>query len=385
MRLQQTLEKYLPLIGHMLVPAILFAAGLFCFLLQDGFNFDTAQIFHWGFYIISFISLIILLNFNRGRPLFFMMVIFLSYLLLNYLKNRFGADFKTTVWYQNLNVLTPINLIIFYGYFVRRFFGRPSLFILLALSVEYTLGEFLGRQGYNLSFYWQGYNITSLLFFCVLGIWAFINSVKQGKLFDYSVLFAGISLGMGFYFSETASGVSLFFFISQLIMAIYLIYTLTYCYFYDELTGVYSRNSYLIQSKHFPLKYSLTIVSIDNYDKLSSVIGASNLNTITMMLSSIIEDMVGEDSIYRYSNDEFIIIYKKLDKKEAFTKAEEIRRAIAGINFEYSPGKKPLKLTVSCSVAEKKRSDSGAVEVLMRADKAMRQTLRFSHNVTSQG
>lgn len=385
MRLQQTLEKYLPLISAMMFPASLFAVGLFCFLIKGNFEFDTAKIFHICFYIINFLSLVILLNFNRGRPLFFMTVIFISYVLLNYLKNKYGTDFKTTIWYQNLSILIPANLIFFYGYFIRRFFCRHSLFILLGLSAEYSIGEFLGRQGYNLCFYWQGYNIISILLFCFLSLWSFINSVKKGKLFDYSVLFSGLSVGLGFYFSNISSGLSMFFFIAQLIMSVYLIYNLTYCHFYDDLTGVYSRNSYLMQSKHFPLKYSLIIVSIDNYNKLSAVIGRNNLNIITTMLTSILEELSAEDSIYRYNDDEFIIICKKLDKKEAFSKAETIRRTIAGINFEYLPDKKPLKLTVSCSVAEKKRSDSGAVEVLLRADKAMRKTLKFSHNVTSQG
>ena len=160
---------------------------------------------------------------------------------------------------------------------------------------------------------------------------------------------------------------------------------MVYNHYYDELTGFYGRNSYLLQSKHFPLKYSLGIVCIDNYDKLLTTIGRRRLNLVVGMLAGVLEEMNPDEHIYRYTEDEFIIMYKKLDKKEAFARLDDIRRTIAGLEFIYNPAQKALKLTVSCSVAEKKRSDSGAVEVLLRADKAMRNTLKFSHNVTSQG
>ena len=160
---------------------------------------------------------------------------------------------------------------------------------------------------------------------------------------------------------------------------------MVYNHYYDELTGFYSRNSYLMQAKNFPLKYSLGLVCIDSFDKLSETIGRKKADTVVGMIASVLEGEVQDDNIYRYAADQFIIIYKKLDKKETFAQLENIRRTIAGLSFEYSPKQRPLKLTVSCSVSEKKRSDAGAIEVLMRADKAMRKTLKFSHNVTSQG
>ena len=384
MRLHQTLEKYLPLIGNMLFPAFIFSFGLFAFLSQGEFEFSTASVFHWSFYALSLAALVILLNFNQSRPLFFMITVFLGYLFLNYLKSRFGQEIKTTVWYDNLSVIIPTNLLFFYYYQQKRFFCYQSIVILIILALEYTIGEFLGRYGWSLAFYYAEYNIVAILLFGTLVIISFIKAVKKGKLFDYSILFASLSVALGCYYCDTPSGVSIFFFMAQLILLIYLVYNLVYCHYYDELTGTYSRNSYLLQSKHFPLKYSLNIISIDNYDKLAVSIGRRHLDTITVMISEIIDEMIQEDVCYRYQADEFIIIYKKFDEKEAFAKSEEIRRKIAGLSFAYSTQAKPIKLTVSGSVAEKKRSDIGAVEVLRRAEEAMRKTLKFSHNVTSR-
>lgn len=385
MRLQQTLEKYLPLIGNMLAPAFIFAGGLFCFLLYGSFDFSISLTFHWAYYSLCLLSLIILLNFNQSRPLFFLSAICLSYILINYLKNRFGAEFSQTVWFNNLIVLLPWNLLAFYLYPGRRFLSRRSLIFLLSIMAEYAAAEFLGRYQISLSLVWHGVNLMAACGFVVLISWALVYSVKAGKLYDYSILFASICISLGLYFASSAAGLSLFFFMAQLIVTINIIYSLVYNHYYDEMTGVYSRNSYLMQSKHFPLKYSLGIVSIDNYDKLAETIGAKRQKILTALVAEVLQELAAEDAVYRYAPEQFIIIYKKFDKKEAFAHLENIRRTIASLSFACSTAQKPLKLTVSCSVSEKKRSDAGAVEVLLRADKAMRKTLKFSHNVTSQG
>ena len=385
MRLQQTLERYLPLIGNMLFPAAVFAAGLLYFLSVGSFSFSSALFFHYAFYALSLVNILILLNFNRGRFLFFIVTTVLAYVLINYLKHRFGAGFSATFWYRGLEVLTPLNLLVFYRFNHRRFFGRWSLLMLVCLIIQYTAVEFLGRAGINPAVSWNNINIPAAFLFILLIVWAFVAAVKDGRLADYGILFAGLGVGAGFYWSAEPSGLSLFFCLAQFILSVCLIYDLVYNHYYDELTGFYGRNSYLLQSKHFPLKYSLGIVCIDNYDKLLTTIGRRRLNLVVGMVAGVLEEMNPEEHIYRYTEDEFIIMYKKLDKKEAFARLDDIRRTIAGLEFIYNPAQKALKLTVSCSVAEKKRSDSGAVEVLMRADKAMRNTLKFSHNVTSQG
>ena len=385
MRLQQVLEKYIPLIANMLVPASIFAEGLLSFLSMGGFSFETASIFHWAFYILSVLNLLILLNFIRGRLLFFMSVTVLAYILINYMKQRFGSGFSSEFWFWGIEVLTPLNLLVFYLFYDRRFLGKQSLFLLVGIVLQWMLLEFLGRGGFKPLLVWQGINLPSFFLFGVLVAWSLVYAVKDGRLEDYGVLFASLSIGCGFFYAAQASAVSLFFCMAQLMLGISMVYTLAYNHYYDDLTGFLSRNSYLLQSKRFPLKYSLGIICIDNYEKLALTLVRKKINTVVLMLSAILEDLNPEGQIYRYAADEFIVLYKKLDKKEAFALLDNIRRTVAGVSFEYVARKNPVKLTISCSVAEKKRSDSGAVEVLMRADKALRQTLKFSHNVTSQG
>ncbi len=385
MRLHQTLEKYLPLIGNMLIPAALFAYVLFSYLLQDEFIYDSSLTYHWLFFSLSSVNFIVLLYFNQGRLLFFNTVIVLGYILLNHLKILFGSEYADTPWFENLVFFLFLDMLIFYRVHSRKFLGKTSLLMLVVIILEYTLSEQLSRYGWGISFYYYGIDIYPTILALAVCFMSLYYAIRDGKLTDYNIFFASLCVFCGIAYSENHYGLSLFFALSQIIIGIDIIYNLVYHHYYDGTTELYSRKSYQHQSEHFPQKYCLGIISIDAYDKLQSNLGRKSANSVVKMLARIIAQNNPDDTVYRYDDDEFVVLYKTLDKKETFSRLDEIRRLIAGLSFEYSTSQKPLKLTVSCSVAEKKRSDFNAAEVLARADAAMRKTLKFSHNVTSQG
>ena len=126
------------------------------------------------------------------------------------------------------------------------------------------------------------------------------------------------------------------------------------------------------------------MVSIDGYDEMKNMFGKKDRDIlIKMMVGKIIEE-AGDENLYRYSNSEFIIIYKNESKKESFEHLEQIRRAIASAEFVLNNRKKSIKLTVSTCVSEKKRSDANAIEVLYRIHKTLQKANEFSHNISSQ-
>ena len=102
------------------------------------------------------------------------------------------------------------------------------------------------------------------------------------------------------------------------------------------------------------------------------------------MITMRLQDTETENPIYRYSEDEFVIIFKNEDKKESFERLENIRRAVASAEFMLGKRQKGLKLTVSCCVSEKKRSDDNSIEVLIRTRKALQKAYQFTQNVTSK-
>ncbi len=385
MRIQQILEKYVPLISNMLAPAMIYAAVLLSFLVYGNFDNQINTIFHVSFYILSILAFLILLNFNINRHMFLVITNIMCYVFINYIKREYGEAFNYTAWFNYLTILFPLNLIIFYIYGRFRFMSSKSIQLIMLILLQYGIIEELVKYNINLSFFVYGINVVAVVFYLVFFTIFLIRSISVNNLFNYSTLYSVIASASGFYFANNASALSSFFFVSQLIIFIDLVFTLTYNHFYDETTGFYSRNSYLIKSKHFPFKYNLGIINIDNYDKLLKTFGYRKQRILTNLVAEVVQEFTSEETVFRYAPDQFVVLYKDKDNKEAFKHIDNIRRIIAGISFSCAPKQQPIKITVSCSLAEKKRSDAGALEVLMRADKAMRNTLKFTHNVTSKG
>jgi len=88
--------------------------------------------------------------------------------------------------------------------------------------------------------------------------------------------------------------------------------------------------------------------------------------------------------LYRCTPDEFIIIFPNAEKGTSFQRVDEIRRQIAASEFILNRIKRPLKITVSCSVAEKKRSDGNIGDVFIRAHRVLQKTYKFTQNITSR-
>ena len=78
------------------------------------------------------------------------------------------------------------------------------------------------------------------------------------------------------------------------------------------------------------------------------------------------------------------LIFKNEDKNAAYNQMEQIRRSVASAEFMLAKSPKAVKLTISGSVSEKKRSDANAMEVLSRVHKTLQKTSAFSFNITSK-
>lgn len=381
-------EKIIPLIANMLIPAAFFGFALLWFYLGAPFENDTSVGMHIFFYILSFLCTIILLYFNLNKSLFILLSIVVSYVLINLLKKIGTETYVATAAYQNLSFFLPLNLLFFYFWPNHRFFSKNTLYLLLAFFAEFALAEHLSRADIVLNIINQAaessFNPLSFCLFFIFSCFTFTNAVRHGDIWNYNAFFIGLFCSCGLYYSSAPSGLTVFFLgaiICLLLSITQNIYIETY---HDPLTGLYSRNSFIIHVKKLPVKYSFGIVSIDDYDKLADNFGKTTQNTLIKLITSKILEHEKEEIIYRYSNDEFVIIYKNLDRNETFERIETIRRSIASALFEYSPHKKALKLTISGAVSEKKRQDLSAFEVLVRARKTLQKTRSFSHNVTSK-
>lgn len=386
MKYAAQIEKIVPLITPVFIPALIFAAALFGFYLYAPLTTAANLTFHVLFYMTGFACFMILLYFNRRKPVFFMLCAAVSYILINIIKNKYGTDYFSEPAYQNLCIFIPLNLALFYFWPPQRLLTRTNVWLLLIIFCQYALGEQLSRTGISLNAGSGAAPLSGMAvwLFGAVVLAMFIQTALSGSILDYALFFSALSISFGFYYSDSPTALTLLFGAAMLSLLIAISQNLYFETYRDPLTGLHSRNAYILHTRDFPLKYSIGIVTIDDFDKLRFRFGNHRQNQLTKLIAARILEYEKPDCVYRYSADEFVIVFKSLDKNESFERLETVRRAIASAAFILNPRRPALKLTVSAAVSEKKRSDANSFEVLVRAHKALDKTRSFSHNMTSK-
>ncbi len=379
------LEKKLELLKNSFIPAGIFAASILSFFIMGKLEPNSLLTLHFCIYALSALSIIVLLYFNQSSPLFFVITITLSYLFINGLKINLEQTYIESNLFLYLSVLVPFNFLIFYFLPERPFLNIRNVFLLLLIFAEIALAEKLREINFvPFSPSESGLSFLSLGLFAACFIVFFATSIVNGKIYSASLFFAALNVFFGFYYSANVNAITFFFAAAALTVFIGIIQNTYQAVYKDPLTNLYNRNSYIIHAKDFPLKYSIGIIAIDDYDKLFKAFRRLGLNSLVKMISLKINEAQTDSPVYRYSDDEFVVVFKNKDKNESFEELEKIRRSIAAAEFIISKLKKPVKLTVSAGVSEKKRSDANSIEVLTRAHKALQKTYKFTQNVTTK-
>ena len=382
------LEKIIPLIHNMLIPSFIFGFSLIYFYYIEEIPLTSRLTLHHTYFALSCLSLLILAYFKKGISVFFILSSLLCYIFINYLKNTYSVDFRETTDFINLCFFIPLNLFVFYYWSQKELNTRINLYFFIFLLAEISAMEYLHR--YNIPLNFSPFStpssltfISSVMFALIL-LTFFITCINSGKVLDYAYLFVSGEILLGLYYADSSSALTIFFSASSLTIFIAsseYIYADTYK---DERTGFSSQKAFMLQHKNFPLKYSIGVVKIDNYTNFKIAFRKRGLNKLLKMIAQRINSCEIDANIYRYHEDELIIIFKNIGKNDAYTQMEQIRRSIASASFMLSNFRKPIKLTITASVSEKKRSDATALEALERTYKTLQETIKFSQNVTSK-
>lgn len=382
--------KYImPLMRNSFLPSLLLCSALGCFFIFAPFSDKVLNLLHLGFFLIIFTEVFILIYYNQNRPLFFILLLALSYLFINYFKYQHGIIYYTSSDYLNLTFFSAVGFLYFYFQPNRPFASTESLKFLLVILIGFSVSEFLSKYEISLNYNFiicNGCGLQSIGFglFIISLLVMLVHSSIKDDILSTALFFATISIFLGFYFSAKPSSFTIFFINSALTACLGLIHSLYYSQHKDAISGLDNANGFIIASAKFPLKYGLGIISIDDYSHLSQVFKKSGINEIVLMIIKKIRQTEPEALLYRYSPDEFIIIFPQAEKGTSFTRLDNIRRQIAAAEFMLSKRRKPLKITVSCSIAEKKRSDANVFEVFLRARKILQKTYKFTQNITSK-
>jgi len=378
----------LPQIQNSLLPALIFACAFLGYFLYGEIPFSILKDLHIIFWSLNISSIVILLYFNRRKPLFFSITIMLSYIIINRLKHQYSLDFLSTTDYINLCFFVPLNLTLFYFLPDYKILHKHNIYWLIFLFVQLSICEHLNTLNINLSFNSSvdsiNLNSLSVILFILFLICAFIKSCQTGYINDTALFFSGLNIFAGFYYSASSTALCIFFTAATITSFVSLIKNINYSLYYDYLTGLSNRRSYLEESQKFPLKYSLSVICIDNYTHLYKILGTIKMQKLIKMLTNRLSELEINNPIYRYSQDEFIIVFKNDNLKQSFEKLDNIRREIAASEFMFSHKRKGIKITISGCVSEKKRSDANANEVLHRARNTLQKTYQFTQNLISK-
>lgn len=389
LRFFKHLNLIMPQIHNSLFPALIFAYAFLGYFLYGEISPLARSNLHILFWTANAVCLGVLVYFNRRKPLFIMLTTTFAYIIINRLKHHYSLDYLSTPAYINLCFFVPINLAVFYFLPDRRLLGNlQTAWGLLFLFLELAAAEYLNAEDITISFNSDadGINLNSLsvLLFLLLLVSAFIRCSLTGNFEDTALFFGCLNVCAGFYYSAGSTALTIFFAAAAVTICWGTIVHINDTLQHDSLTGLSSRRQYLKESAAFPLKYSLSIVCLDNYPHLIKALGRLKAQKLLKMLAMRLSELEPENPLYRYSSDEFILIFKNDNLKQSYEKLDNIRREIAASEFMLSPRAKGLKITISGCVSEKKRSDANATEVLLRARRTLQKTYQFTQNLISK-
>jgi diguanylate cyclase (GGDEF)-like protein len=146
----------------------------------------------------------------------------------------------------------------------------------------------------------------------------------------------------------------------------------------DEVTGAYNRRylDRLLADQYggaAPGKpFALVMMDVDRFREINEAHGHEVGNKLLARLVEAIKAVLKpSDALARYGGDEFTLLMPETSLSEAAARAEDIRRAVAGLSVRIAPVERNLAVTVSQGVAAYPES-RGELEALKQAaDRAL--------------
>lgn len=374
------LHKIIASIKSSYIPALILGFGVCYHYMQQ--PLEETALWQVLFYISVFCGTVFLLVVNQRKPAFFLLWLLAAYISLCHILRGESVDYHEQTGYILLLLLTPLNVVWFGRIGDGKLLTGKNFKLLLLILMQAFIAEQIVRFKIVISPPWILY-VGCFLWLLTL-IYLLLHISLSPDIKSTAVVYGLIAMFMGINYVDQPMSFTMFFAVSALILTTSAIVAYVYACFRDPMTGVFSRKSYYRQSlKSFPLKYSLGVICVDNYDKLFKAFGREKTDKLMMMIVNMVRSAFPEALLYRFDQDELVMIFKNEDIKQSYEYLENVRRSIAGAVFVLAKDVK-LKLTISAGVSEKKRSDVDAEAVLQRTREAVQRAYKFTQNMTSK-
>lgn len=380
-------EKVFEFSKSSLFPALLTGIFFVYFYSASEFSENAYSAIHFLFIIITTTVLLISACFKVLSVTAFVSIIYICHILMNACRYAYGEDYVFSASYNIWSILFIPNLLIVCLFFKKQERCKYWSWLYLFLFIQTAFIERVLNQSINADSYYfykhigmLNYPAISLSVICMLIM--FVAYINKGKMLDVAAFFSMVSVFSGMLMSDNLYAFSLFLFLAVLIELVSLLCYLHYKRFKDEELNISGLGGYCHDAeKKYPLKYSISLLYLDDYDRLSKRFGKNRMVLLKKMFLNRIKKVNTNVRIYNYSDDALILVFMNASALECFEQAEEIRRALVKSIFVFNENNH-LQLTVSQCISEKKRSDANALAVLDRAEESLQKACKFTRNIT---
>ena len=381
------ISKVLSNSRNLFVPSLVISISLIYFFSISEFSDVTYKFMHNAFMVFVGVSLLLSLYLKVGCSFVSTSIIYIGYIVINNLRYVYGEDYIFSSGYNIWTMLLIPNIFASCFFYIKKVNISKWSWIFVFLFIETYVIEQLSRDVINTDcvYFYKHIGAMNYLAFAISLICIFILLniyIAKGEILISSIMFSSVLVMLGVYCSDNLTAYSLFFLGAVLIQCLGTIYYVMYVANKSEELGIYNYHMYYNEAeKKYPLKYSVIVLCIDEYERILKRFGKSKMIQLKKMFFNKIRETDKDVRIYNYKADSLILTFTSLNINEGFSRAEEIRRAVAKSIFVFNETNH-LQLTVSLCISEKKRSDSDAKQVLQRAEEGIKKACKFTHNIT---
>lgn len=144
----------------------------------------------------------------------------------------------------------------------------------------------------------------------------------------------------------------------------------------DKLTGLPGKASFdavvfdaFDESEDGPV--SLAFVDIDFFKLINDTLGHETGDAVLVTVANLLKEIPGA-KVVRYGGDEFVVVFPRMEREQAFLRLEKARQDVASIErLEILGKKQAVRLSMSVGIAAYPIDGANEAELMRKADGAL--------------
>ncbi len=144
----------------------------------------------------------------------------------------------------------------------------------------------------------------------------------------------------------------------------------------DALTKLSNRAAFddyfareMIRYHHQAFEFAITVVDLDNFKRINDNYGHTAGDKTLQVIANTLKNVLGDDAfISRYGGEEFVLIFKNLDKATVISKLDALRKKVATLPFSFKNNRVNISLSMGITFIQ---PDDNVHSAFERADSAL--------------